>query len=236
MNRNVLFVLFCLLMTTTVVAEDVKGNLTGEGGLGYNNASGNSNSSSLSTNLGLNYIFDAWENSINFTGVLAQNEGAATRERYLLDGQAARTFSQVYYGFGNFRYDRDLFSGYEYQSNITAGVGRRFWQQTTEVFNVELGGGYQVDRLQGELENTHPIVHSAVKVRYPVNKQVVLAQDFLIDAGDKNVHSESTTGLKVMMSESLALKLTYALKNNTEVLPVRDKLDVLTALNIVYGF
>jgi putative salt-induced outer membrane protein len=154
----------------------------------------------------------------------------------LLDGQATRTFSEVYYGFGNLRFDKDTFSGYDYQTNITGGIGRRFWQPKTEVLNLEVGVGYQVDKLQNQAERSNPILRTALKLRYPVNTQVALLQDLLVSAGEQNTHSESVSGVKVKMTESLALKLSYTLKHNSKVLMGRENLDTLTALTLVYGF
>jgi putative salt-induced outer membrane protein len=226
-----------LISSSLMAAETTnEGNFSGEGELGYNSTAGNSNSSSLNAKLGLTYVLADWEHNLNLNAVSAQNEGVSTRERYLLDGQASRTFSEVYYGFGNLRYDKDLFSGYDYQTNITAGIGRRFWQPKTEVLNLELGAGYQVDKLQNQPEHANPILRSALKLRYPMNKQVSLSQDLLVNAGDRNVHSESISGIKVNMTESLALKLSYTLKHNSKVLDGRDKLDTLTAVTLVYGF
>lgn len=226
-----------LISSSLMAAETTtEGNFSGEGELGYNSTAGNSNSSSLNAKLGLTYVLADWEHNLNLNAVSAQNEGVSTRERYLLDGQASRTFSEVYYGFGNLRYDKDLFSGYDYQTNITAGIGRRFWQPKTEVLNLELGAGYQVDKLQNQPEQANPILRSALKLRYPMNKQVSLSQDLLVNAGDRNVHSESISGIKVNMTESLALKLSYTLKHNSKVLDGRDKLDTLTAVTLVYGF
>lgn len=226
-----------LISSSLMAAETTnEGNFSGEGELGYNSTAGNSNSSSLNAKLGLTYVLADWEHNLNLNTVSAQNEGVSTRERYLLDGQASRTFSEVYYGFGNLRYDKDLFSGYDYQTNITAGIGRRFWQPKTEVLNLELGAGYQVDKLQNQPEHANPILRSALKLRYPMNKQVSLSQDLLVNAGDRNVHSESISGIKVNMTESLALKLSYTLKHNSKVLDGRENLDTLTAVTLVYGF
>ena len=234
---NLLLVVFSLFAASVYAAESPKsGEFNGEGELGYNSTAGNSNSTSLNAKLGINYLLADWEHSLNLSAVSAQNEGLHTRERYLLDGQASRTFSNVYYGFGNLRYDKDLFSGYDYQTNITGGIGRRFWLPKTEVFNLEVGAGYQFDKLQNASEQSHPILRTALKLRYPLNTNVALSQDLLTNAGEQNVHSESVSGVKVNMTESLALKLSYTLKHNSKVLVGRENLDALTALTLVYGF
>jgi putative salt-induced outer membrane protein len=226
-----------LLLTFQIAHADiVPAQFTGEGEFGYHDATGNSNSSSLNGKLALNYLVGEWEHNLKLTGVSTQNADTLTGERYLLDTQMARTFSTVFYGFGSFRYDKDLFSGYEYQTNLIAGIGRRFWQQSDHIFNVEFGLGYQADRLQGKQEHTQPILQSSLKLRYPLNQQLSLAQDLVIHYGEQNVHTESISGLKVMMTEKLALKFSYTLKNNTQVLAGRDNLDKLTSLNLVYAF
>lgn len=234
---RLLLVVFSLFSASAYATESPKsGEFNGEGELGYNSTAGNSNSSSLNAKLGINYLLADWEHSLNLSAVSAQNEGVNTRERYLLDGQASRTFSEVYYGFGNLRYDKDLFSGYDYQTNLTGGIGRRFWLPKTEVLNLEVGAGYQVDKLQNQAEQSHPILRTALKLRYPVNAQLGLSQDLLVNAGEHNTHSESVSGIKVKMTESLALKLSYTLKHNSKVLVGRENLDTLTALTLVYGF
>jgi putative salt-induced outer membrane protein len=234
---RLLLAVFNLFSASVYATESPKsGEFNGEGELGYNSTAGNSNSSSLNAKLGLNYVLADWEHSLNVNAVSAQNEGVNTRERYLLDCQESRTFLELYYGFGNLRYDKDTFSGYDYQTNITGGIGRRFWQPKTEVLNLEVGVGYQVDKLQNQAERSNPILRTALKLRYPVNTQVALLQDLLVSAGEQNTHSESVSGVKVKMTESLALKLSYTLKHNSKVLLGRENLDTLTALTLVYGF
>lgn len=119
-----LLAVFSIFSASAYATESPKsGEFNGEGELGYNSTASNSNSSSLNAKLGINYLQADWEHSLNLSAVSAQNEGVNTRERYLLDGQAPRTFSEVYYGFGNLRYDKDLFSGYHYQMKLTVAIG-----------------------------------------------------------------------------------------------------------------
>jgi putative salt-induced outer membrane protein len=234
---RLLLTVFSVFSACVYATESPKqGEFNGEGELGYNSIAGNSNSSSLNAKLGLNYLLADWEHGLNLSAVSAHNEGVNTLERYLLDGQSSRTFSEFYYGFGNVRYDKDLFSGYDYQTNITGGVGHRFWQQKNKVLNLEVGAGYQVDKLQNQPEQSHPILRTALKLRYPVNAQVGLSQDLLVNTTEQSVHSESVSGVKVKMTETLALKLSYTLKHNSKVLVGRENLDTLIALTLVYGF
>lgn len=237
MFKKSLLTLACVgLFSLSAQAEEAAQGFSGEGELGYTNTTGNSDTDSLNARLGLAYFTGPWEYGAEVSAVSARANGGLTNERYLFDAKAARTFAEVYYGFGNLHYDRDLFSGYEYRASTAMGVGRRFLGLTDKVFNIEVGAGYLVDKLETEKEQSHGMLHAAAKFRYPLNKQVSFAQDFMVQATDDNTHSESITGLKVSMTDNLALKLSYTLKHNSEVLPGRKNLDTMTAVTVVYGF
>lgn len=208
----------------------------GEGELGFNSSTGNSTASNLNARLGLTYLWREWEHELKLTGIQAEKSGEKIKERYVLSGHFARSYADNLYGFGSVRYDRDLFSGYDYQATLAGGVGKRFWQQKGEVLNLETGLGMRADALQSGQERQEPIWHNALKLRYPVNPNWSLLQDLLVQAGEHNVHSESVSGIKVSMTEKVALKLTLTLKHNSRVDLDRKHLDTLTAVTLVYGF
>lgn len=208
----------------------------GEGELGFNSSTGNSTASNLNARLGLTYLWREWEHELKLTGIQAEKSGEKIKERYVLSGHFARSYADNLYGFGSVRYDRDLFSGYDYQATLAGGVGKRFWQQKGEVLNLETGLGMRADALQSGQERQEPIWHNALKLRYPVNPNWSVLQDLLVQAGEHNVHSESVSGVKVSMTEKVALKLTLTLKHNSRVDLDRKHLDTLTAVTLVYGF
>ena len=58
----------------------------------------------------------------------------------------------------------------------------------------------------------------------------------MIEQGDDNRYTESTSALKTRIVGNLALVLSYVIKNNSDVPVGIEKTDRFTAISLEYGF
>jgi putative salt-induced outer membrane protein len=58
----------------------------------------------------------------------------------------------------------------------------------------------------------------------------------LVEAGSDNTFYQNDAGLVVNMNKTLALKLGYQVRHNTDVSPGTKKTDQLMTTNLVYNF
>ncbi len=58
----------------------------------------------------------------------------------------------------------------------------------------------------------------------------------MVEVGDKNHYTESTSAIKAKIRGSLALVASYVIKNNSDVPVGIEKTDRYTAISLEYGF
>jgi putative salt-induced outer membrane protein len=72
---------------------------------------------------------------------------------------------------------------------------------------------------------------------WQVFKTTVWTNRLLIESGSSNTFTQFNTGLAVSMTDRLAVKLGFEVRNNTTVPPGdSESTDTITSANIVYNF
>ena len=61
-------------------------------------------------------------------------------------------------------------------------------------------------------------------------------QTLSIESGSSNTYTEAVSALKANIIDTLALVLSFTVKNNSDVLPGIDKTDTATAISLEYTF
>lgn len=209
----------------------------GEGDLAYNRVSGNSDTQTLLAKLKLIYARDRWTHMGEVEAVNSSESSQRTAEAYTLKLKSDFAISERTYGFGSFRYEDSRFSGYEYQSSVAAGLGVHLINDDITQFNVEGGLGYRASQEQGSSETLdEAILKGLLQFHRQLTETTRFETDLNVESGKENTFLESVTGLKVKINSSLALRLAYTLKHNSEVPPGVQKSDTLTSVGLNYSF
>jgi putative salt-induced outer membrane protein len=116
---------------------------TGKGQLGFIASQGNTEAKAANAMLDTAYIDEAWKHALHLEGLYGENSGIVSAERWQALWQSNYTFTGNLFAFGGLRYDHDLFSGFEYQGSVTAGIGYSIFNTKTTQLSVQLGGGYR---------------------------------------------------------------------------------------------
>lgn len=217
-------------------AESENG-FSSEGSLGWISNSGNTNNESFNGNIKTVIRSDWWAHNFSLSAKRIRDERTVTAERYVFTEKSDFTFSDTSYAFASLRYDDDRFDGFDYQASATVGIGWYLINSDTQHFDLELGAGYRKAKLSATGEKNNEVINRLAQ-HYDINftETSQFFQDMVIESGNTNTASEFIAGLKVSINSSLALKLSYNVKHNSDPAPESEKTDRTTAINLVFGF
>ena len=209
----------------------------GEGDLGFSQASGNSESETLTAALDLGYdTGDKWSHLLELDAFNSSQDGDRSAESYSAAFSSDYAITEKTYAAGNLRYVTDKFSGYESQAAATLTLGRNFIDDGTTLFNAELGFGYRQSELSTGEEEDEAI--GTFKSTY--NTAITGTTDFesglLVESGSENTYAEGSLALRVAMSDALGLRVAYVVKHNTDVPVDTEKTDKYTTISVNYKF
>jgi len=227
-KRNSVLVL--LLLSSAVQAEGWQG----EGELGVTLTTGNSETESWNGRVDLKHDSEQWRNSLGLQSLKASNQAVVTAERYVaalkLDYKLKGN-----YAFSAFRYEDDRFSGYDYQTSLTLGLGRRFWESEGRLLDLSVGLGNKrsSENLTG-ITSSEAILRAGMLFKYPLNQQVALSEELLLESGQDLMQTQSVTGLAVNVGQHLAAKFSLTATHNSQVPLGSEQTDTITAVSLLY--
>src|SRR5688572_7745897 len=96
-------------------------------------------------------------------------------------------------------------------------------------------GAKQADLATGE-ELDEAIVRGALDYLFTISETSEFNQKLLIEQGDENRYTESTSALKTRIVGNIALVFSYVIKNNSDVPFGIENADRFTSLALEYAF
>jgi len=244
MNLRVALLLIFLLATlqahaqeptAAAAAESVQG-WSGKATLGYLATSGNTDSSSLNSGVGVAYAVGRWIHGLELTAINATEDEQTTAESYSAGWKSEFNLTDRDFLFGRVNWRKDRFSGYDQQLSESVGYGRRIIDTGVHFLNAEIGAGArQADLVDGTSESD-VILRAGLNYRWQFTETAAFTQDMITESGEANTYIESTTALKASLIGDLALVASYTIKNNSEVPVGSENTDRYTALSLEYGF
>jgi len=227
-----------ILMCGWLVCPADAAEWSGKGEFGLVIARGNSETETLNLGLQFERKSEKWRNDLRLTALRASDKGQLNAERYTLGYKSGYNFNEDSYLFGALRYDQDEFSSYDYQASLSMGYGRQILNSETHELSAELGPGVRRSEptAQDEATATNVIGRLSASYAWNISETADLTNDFLVEAGSNNTFAENELALNVAINSRFALKLSGAVRHNTEVDPGVEKTDTLTTANLVYRF
>jgi putative salt-induced outer membrane protein len=157
-------------------------------------------------------------------------------ESYRVAGKEDIAFSAKDYLFIHGAWDKDRFSGYDWQLSSAMGYGRKLIDAPTRHLSVEAGPGYRHDDLPlGNTEDT-ALLHAAANFDQQITGSTSFRQVFEADVGEDNTLTRSLSELAVKMSERLRLKAALDIKRNSEPPAGSKNTDRTTSLAVVWSY
>jgi putative salt-induced outer membrane protein len=209
----------------------------GSAALGYLSTSGNTDSTNGNASFKVTWDLPGlWKHDWNALAINARTAGVTTAEAYSAGYKGQRDISATSYLFASGDWRQDRFSGYDKQVSEAMGYGRRLIDTQRHTLALEGGAGAkQSDLIDGtELDET--IVRGGFDYLLRLTENSEFNQKILIEQGDENRYTESTSALKARIVGNLAIVLSYVVKNNSDVPVGIEKTDRFTAVSLEYGF
>ncbi|MGH8189935.1 MAG: DUF481 domain-containing protein [Rhodanobacteraceae bacterium] len=188
-------------------------------------------------------------------GVVVGNANSyqTTASHYDLGGSVGYKFDPRSYLIGATRYDHDDFASNRWQEVVSIGFGYILFKTGRSELSVEAGPGYKRYQPQTYLEvDTSVTPPVATRVTPPVEDEAIgrgvvnyklaitdstsLQETFLAEVGSQNRYYQNDIGLAVAMTKTLALKIAYENRYNSNVVPGIQHMDSLFTTNLVYSF
>lgn len=242
-----------LLAASTVAAQAAEGDTSawsGESELGYVRKAGNTDSETLTARQKL--VFDAkpWKNIITLSATNTSSDGIRSGEKYYATEQLDYFFSERNYAFGRATWEKDRFSGYDYQATWVLGLGRALVQMDSLKMNGEIGAGQSQDRIEEYTTEVSPSVTMIVPEHTVKEAMLYLSQDLTwsfsegaelgqklsVEHTDVNTISRFEVYVQSALVGNLAMKVGYLMKFSTDVPDGLNRKDEEMAVTLTYRF
>lgn len=216
----------------------------GEAELGVLMTSGNTEETNVNARLGLVHEVVSWRNIAEFSSNSSKSEDQTTAEKYRGSLETNYKFDENQYLFLRGAYEKNRFSGYEFESTVTTGYGNRVWQSGKRSFlDLSAGVGYRYNKLEaldsdGEDVESEAISRLAAQFNFALSDNALFSQKLSTEIGldENNVISRSETALKASVVGNLSMKLAYRVDHVSDAPAGSAATDTETSISLLYGF
>jgi len=217
--------------------EDAPQGFSGEAELGLVATGGNTETQNLNAKAKVGHEAEHWRSEGQAEAVLASDQDGATAERYLVTAKTDRKFGPRSYAFVTANWEKDLFSGYDYRVTEALGYGYRVVATDSVTLDLEAGPGARQSRVErADSTQSEAMARVALNLAWKASPTTTLSEDATSEIGEDSTVTRSVTGLKTQVAGELATKVTFTVKNTTDVPPGVEETDYETAVTLVYGF
>jgi putative salt-induced outer membrane protein len=241
------------VLAAAPLVASADGGWAGSGELGFAASRGNAKSENLNAKLNFSMEDDVWKDTFYLTALRAKGNTTSiqtidgvptavtrydyTANRYETGASIGYKFDERSYLVGALRYENDDFSPFDYQAVLSLGYGYTAIKNERTELSFEIGPGYKRFEpvLTSEAESD-VVGRGLIGFRHRFNENTAFENTFLVEAGSDNTFYQNDAGLVVNMNKTLALKLGYQVRHNSDVAPGLKKTDQLMTTNLVYNF
>jgi len=237
------FIASSMAMAAEEKEKEKKSPWTSTAELGYVVTSGNSETSTINAKIDATHEKESWRHNVHAESFASSTTDKTTNietrsaERYQLSGKSDYKFNETDYAFALLNYDKDRFSGYQYQASVSLGYGRRLLNEKDMTFDAEVGPGMRTIKVDGAQDSeSEGLLRLAIKYVWKVSDNSTFTEDLSSDFASDLTVTKSITALTANINSSLAMKLSLTTKNNSVVPAGSKKTDTETAVTLVYSF
>lgn len=239
----------------SAIAEEVKSSWKSSAELGYVGTSGNTNTETVKAGFDISYEIEKWlhkghaeafsttSETTDATTVPAIIKDERTAAKWLVSGQSDYKFNEFDYFYGLISYEDDRFSGFQYQAKLSVGYGRKVIHTDSHELKLEIGPGYRKFRIEqapppaplAESENETLARVNAGYV-WTISKTSKFTENLTGEFGADQDELKSVTALTANINSTLAMKLSYTVKNLDVVPAGKENTDKEAAVTLVFTF
>lgn len=209
-----------------------KGNVE----VGFVQTAGNTETETLNAKAKAETEREKWRHTVNLEALNSSDQGTSTAERYFVSGQSNYKFGNRHFVYGLITYEDDRFSGYDYRATESIGYGRRVVDEPVLTLDLEVGPGARQSKLDSGESQDELMARGAAKLAWKVSDTSKFTEDLTTEVGEDVTVTKSVTALSAKVNSSLATKLTYTVKNTSDVPPGIHKTDSEMAVTLVFDW
>lgn len=210
---------------------------TGEGSLGGNIASGNTDEWNFSAALNIKREGPRWEHKIEVNIDFSEAEGARTDERISTAYRARRDFVRSpFFGFGALSYDRDRFQGISHRFTESVGGGYELIDTDNLDWDVYAGPALrQTDFSDGTYTNQLG-AFIATDFKWEVTDRLTLREYLGAVLARQNKSFRTTTSLTNNLYGKLSARVEFTVDAETDPPASAENTDIYSRVSLVYDF
>jgi len=222
--------------SSAVMAEEASLGPTREAAaeLGFVSTAGNSETETLNAKFDVSTSYDRWKHALHLETLNSSSDNTRSAEKYLASGQSDRAINDRSYFLSVATWEKDRFSGFDFQASIALGYGYKVIQEDTMSLSLEVAPGYRVNRFDAGFDEEDSILRAAESFSWKLSKTSTLDQSLNTEIGDSNTVTRFMISLTSQVADALSMKVGYAVKNNSDVPVGTDKTDSETSVTLVY--
>ncbi len=220
-----------------LIAVSAQAAWKGKGEAGIVFARGNTDADTVNFKLDMSEEVDRWKHALEMAALRATSGGVKSADRYMAGWQSDYKINDRTFAFGGLRYERDKFSGFDYQATASTGVGYKFYDTQKMKLSGQAGVGYRriKDGVTGQSSGNAVFV-AGFDYENVLTATTRVVDKFHLESGSDNTLLSNFVGLEVKMNTSLALSVGLDARQNTKPPAPRKKTDTVTTVNLVYAF
>lgn len=249
------FAMAATLTTQCAYALEEDKKLSAEVEVGIISTGGNTETESYKTKVSVKQDLTNWRNHYILSGLFksdtvedetGEKQETTTAEKYFASAQADYKLNKEHsalflYG----EYDRNRFSGFDYQYTLAIGYSDRVFTRDNAYLGYSVGPGVTVDQPEGSDLEADPdqeenfIVRFSAEYVYQFSENAEFSQMISSNYATKseqNSKTKSVTSVTASINGSLSLRASYTIDYNSEVPEDREHADTETAVTVVYSF
>ena len=228
------FFVSSLLLPVSALAEENGNSWKGGAELGFVSTDGNSKTKTVNAKLDIKKSWSDWADNFKLGALNSKQEGIRSAEKYTAFNKLQYSFNEHDYVFWDVDYQKDRFSGFEYQAGSTFGYGRQLIKNDNHDWDVEIGPGYRVSELESGDKQEDAVVKAATHYEWKISETAKFNQLLSHEEGDDNSITLSESGLTTQINGKLAMKVSYKVKYQDKVPLGFERTDTETAVTLVY--
>lgn len=228
MWKTVVVILALALAPGWVLAEGTTPRaLTDEGEVAYLRSSGSSSQETFKGFTFTRYQRGVWAHELRLEGLNESNSGTGqrTRERYFAMEKTSWNFTPRDYLFFKPQYEKDLQTGYEYQSQLALGYGHQFLKTDALLLTTDVGAGLRHSKanVSGDSDD-EAVGNLALKFEWKFRPGARVTEDAALDSGRENTVVRTRTALIVALSNLFGLVLAYETRDDNGPVNLHDSI------------
>ncbi len=235
--RKFILIMSILLSSQVVkAAEEEPKFWSGDVEVGAIFTSGNTEQNSVKLRADATRETDRSVHSFHGDSYQASQNSVDTAKRFYLFYRYDYKLGEDQSLFGRLAYEEDDFTGFNRQVDLTAGYKRMLLRRDNLTLEGDVGAGIRYIELDTGGDNTDGLIRLAALLKWQISESALFTQFLGFEVGQDLTTTRSETALETAIIGNLAMKLALAVKNNSKVLPGKEKTDTETTVTVVYKF